>query len=324
MKNLKVLLKKLTLKFSRLKGVCCCVGAVDNQMKKKLNFLPPHKQAELRKLTEIIKKYSPAEIVILFGSYARNEWVEEKYDDEHWRYQSDFDILILVTTRKKENHEKIEQDLEAIIDAEKEIKTPVTLIVHDIYYVNQQLQKTHYFFSDIKRQGILLHDSKRYQLAKTKKLSPRERKRLAEEDYGYWLSKARNFYDGFKFYFEKQKYNEAAFLLHQVTESLYTTALMVFTRYKPSTHDIQILRKLTNSLDNRFCAAFLLVNPEDKRNFKLLRKAYVDARYKKSYTITQEELVELEKRGKQLQALVEELCKEKIVSFEVKEQIDKA
>ncbi len=91
-------------------------------MKKKLNFLPPRKQAELKKITEIIKKYSPAEIVILFGSYARNEWVEEKYNEEHWRYQSDFDILILVTTRKKENHEKIEQDLEAIIDAEKEIK----------------------------------------------------------------------------------------------------------------------------------------------------------------------------------------------------------
>ena len=199
--RLNIFLKKLTLKFSRLKGVCCCVGAVDNQ---KLNFLPPHKQAELKKLTEIIKKYSPAEIAILFGSYARNEWVEEKYDEEHWRYQSDFDILILVTTRKKENHEKIEQDLEAIIDAEEEIKTPVTLIVHDIYYVNQQLQKTHYFFSDIKRQGILLHDSNRYQLAKTKKLSPRERKRLAEEDYNYWLSSSLAFYKGYNFYIENQ------------------------------------------------------------------------------------------------------------------------
>ncbi len=57
-----------------------------------------------------------------------------------------FDILILVTARKKENHEKIEQELEAIIDAEEEIKMPVTLIVHDLYYVNQQLQKTYYFF----------------------------------------------------------------------------------------------------------------------------------------------------------------------------------
>ncbi len=86
---------------------------------------------------------------------------------------------------------------------------------------------------------------------------------------------------------------------------------MVFTLYKPSTDDIAILRKLTNSLDNKFYAAFPLVKPEDKQHFKFLRKAYVDAGYKKTYTITQEELIQLEKRVKQLQALVEELCKEK-------------
>ncbi len=138
-------------------------------------------------------------------------------------------------------------------------------------------------------------------MAKTKKLSPRERKRLAEEDYDYWLSSANEFQINFKHSFYRGSYSIAAFELHQVTERLYTAALMVFTRYKPNTHNIEILRKLTNSLDNRFCTAFPLIEPEEKRHFKLLRKAYVDARYKKTYTITQEELIELEKRVKHLQ-----------------------
>ncbi len=222
---------KLNSKFEKWKPLLPCNSLINQQMKKKINFLPVQKRIELRKLAEVIKKYSPAEMIILFGSYARNEWVEEKYVEEHWRYQSDFDILVLVETRKQQNHEKIERDLEVIIDAEKDIKTPVSLIVHDVYFVNQQLQKTHYFFSDIKRQGILLYDSKRFHLAKSKTLSPRERKRLAVEDYNYWLSSSNEFKLDFKHALERGSFSKAAFELHQVTERLYTTALMVFTRY---------------------------------------------------------------------------------------------
>ena len=40
-------------------------------------------------------------MIILFGSYARNEWVEEKYDEEHYKYQSDFDILVIVETKSE-------------------------------------------------------------------------------------------------------------------------------------------------------------------------------------------------------------------------------
>ncbi len=39
--------------------------------------------------------------------------------------------------------------------------------------------------------------------------------------------------------------NQAAFELHQATESLYTCILLVFTRYKPNTHKLELLRKLS-------------------------------------------------------------------------------
>ncbi|MCG8339994.1 MAG: hypothetical protein MI674_01790 [Cytophagales bacterium] len=54
---------------------------------------------------------------------------------------------------------------------------------------------------------------------------------------------------------------------------------------------------------------------EEKRLFTLLQKAYVDARYKKSYIITKEKLEYLAGRVKVLGALIEKLCKAQIEAF---------
>ena len=57
--------------------------------------------------------------------------------------------------------------------------------------------------------------------------------------------------------------------------------------------------------------------PEDKQDeaFKQLKKAYIDARYKKDYKITKKQLEYLSKRVKILQRLTKRICKEKIESF---------
>jgi len=49
--------------------------------------------------------------------------------------------------------------------------------------------------------------------------------------------------------------------------------------------------------------------------FKLLRKAYIDARYKKDYKITKKQLEYLAERVKVLQKLTNKICKKKIESF---------
>ena len=106
-------------------------------------------------------------------------------------------------------------------------------------------------------------------------------------------------------------------MLHQVTERLYTTLLLVFTRYKPNTHDLRILRRLTNALDQRLLKIFSLSTSDERYRFTLLRNAYVDARYKKSYTITESELTWLAERVSELKKLTEAVCQEKINSFQI-------
>jgi len=286
-------------------------------LEKDVTHLPTEKQKELDELVYAIRDYSPlVAMIILFGSYARGNWVEEKYEDNiHYRYQSDFDVLIVVDVCNDFKQTKMERELEDIIEQNEAVNTPTTLLVHDIDFVNRRLRKAQYFFSDIKREGILLYDSECLQLKEAKELSLKERRHLAEEDFEYWFSSASKLLKAFKYCFYMEFYNQAAFLLHQTTEQLFSAILLVLTRYKPNTHDIRILRKMVNSIDNRFAQVFLFDTQENKQLFNLLRAAYIGARYKKSYIITHDELKSLQDKVEKLKSLTQQLCQEKIDSL---------
>jgi predicted nucleotidyltransferase/HEPN domain-containing protein len=284
-------------------------------MKTSIAYLPDHKQAELAQIVHIIRETVPAEMIILFGSYARNTWVEDKYDDEHYRYQSDIDLLVAVETKSEAIQGRFEREIEEVIEKNDAIKTPVSVIVHDGDFINRRLRKAQYFFTDIKKEGVLLYDSEKFQLKEARELLPAERKKLAQEDFAYWFNSAEEFFGNFHFNFEKNQFSVAAFQLHQVAERLFSGILLVFTRYKPNSHDLEILRKLANSVDTRLIPIFPLDTPENKGLFKLLKKAYVDARYKQSYTITHDELSVLANRVEKLREIGQLICTEAMNQF---------
>ncbi|NQY73894.1 MAG: HEPN domain-containing protein, partial [Candidatus Margulisbacteria bacterium] len=95
----------------------------------------------------------------------------------------------------------------------------------------------------------------------------------------------------------------------------YSTNLLVFTRYKPNTHDLEKLIKCVTSVDPQFLEVFPQGTEEERARFKLLREAYVKARYKPSYIISQDELQWLAERVKYLQQLTETLCKKRMESY---------
>jgi HEPN domain-containing protein/predicted nucleotidyltransferase len=284
-------------------------------MKTKIDYLPAHKQLELEQIVHIIQQTISAEMIILFGSYARNAWVEDKYDNEHYRYQSDIDLLVAVETKSEAIQGRFEREIEEAIEKSEEIKTPVSIIVHDVDFINRRLKKAQYFFTDIKKEGVLLYDSGKFQLKEARELLPAERKKLAQEDFSYWFNNANEFLIGFRYDFQRGSYNKAAFELHQVVERLYSGILLVFTRYKPNSHDLEILRKIANSVDTRLISIFPLDTPENKDLFKLLRKAYVDARYKPSYAITHDELSILANRVEKLREIGQLICTEAMNQF---------
>jgi len=287
-------------------------------MKRSFAHLPKHKREELKEIVSIITSKVDVEMIILFGSYARGNWVEDTYTEGHitYEYKSDYDILVVVKEKADANRLNLWRHVEAAIHHTRTIKTWVTLIVHHVNEVNRDLSMGQYFFTDIKKEGVLLYDSKRFKLAKARKLTTEERKHTAQEDFNYWFTSARHFFDDFESNFQKRRYNKAAFELHQATERFYITTLLVFTHYKPKEHDISKLGKQVNNLDPRFFPVFPRSTPEEERLFDLLKKAYIDARYKRQYKITRKELEYLAGRVRKLQSLTKKICKEKIESHE--------
>jgi hypothetical protein len=99
--------------------------------------------------------------------------------------------------------------------------------------VNQQLEKGYYFFSDIKKEGIVIYDSGQFHLAEAKERSPAERKAQAQAWFDQWFDSAFGFYEQHEHAIYKGRFSIAAFELHQATERLYHCVLLVLTAYKP-------------------------------------------------------------------------------------------
>ena len=282
-------------------------------MNEALQKLPRTKQEELQRLTDLLSSYKEVEMVILFGSYARGEHVEDTYVENGilYEYRSDYDLLVVTRNDDLKANFKIETRVDEL-QAIRMVKTPVSLIFHSGKHLNQALREGNYFFKDIKKEGIVLYDTGTVTLQNPKKLTVEEARQKAQGYFDQWYANGNNALKKYQFSYQEGLLNEAAFDLHQATERFYTTILLVYTDYRPKEHNLERLNLRVKNCDPRF-AVFPQDTDEEKRLFELLRRAYVDARYKMDeYSITQAELEYLVEKVERLKGLVEKLCGERI------------
>ena len=229
-------------------------------------------------------------LIILFGSYATGRCVEDSYVENGttYEYKSDYDMLV-VTRHALSDKAWFSVGINDVISQDG-VLTDASVIHHGLSFVNKRIKENNYFFKDIYEEGILLYDSGKGKLAKPGPLPLETWGRKAKEECEYWLEKGDDSRQVFEFCLSKQQYNKAAFELHQAPEGYYSAIQLVYVDYKPKHHNLEILNKKVGSIHPRFKEVFPQRNEEEKRLFQLPQKAYVDARYKKDYTITAEEL----------------------------------
>ena len=140
-------------------------------MKTDLDHLPKKKQRELAHVVRVLfeefeaqtaratqawKKRGRILKVVLYGSHARGNWV----DDSKGGYVSDYDILVVVNdarlTDPVEYWASADDRLMRDVTINKALSAPVNFIVHDLADVNDQLAHGRPFFVDIAEQGIAL------------------------------------------------------------------------------------------------------------------------------------------------------------------------
>jgi uncharacterized protein len=191
--------------------------------------------------------------------------------------------------------------------------TKVSYITHTIHHVNQMLAERRFFFMDILKEGYMLYDSKRFMLARPpKELESKVMLRISKDYFQEWMESADDFFETAEDTLKKGKVRLAAFLLHQASERYITCLLLVETGYRPKEHDMERLLKQAAGFDKDFNAVFPRHNKAERHLFDLLRRAYVDARYNKSYKITEHELNTLSKRVQELKVISGRVCRERI------------
>lgn len=246
--------------------------------------------------------------LILFGSYARGDWVEDRKSG----YRSDYDLLVVVNYDSfAEQHEAWEKAAERFLQeltVTKHLATPVNFIVHSLHDVNDQLAHGRPFFVDIARDGLVIYEAPGFPLVEPKPLVPEVAKAEARRHFDHWFPNASVFLDLAKRAMEDGHDRQAAFLLHQASEGLYHCVLLVLALYSPKSHKLTFLR----SQAERIAPQLIDVWPRDtrfaKRCFTRLDRAYVGARYSPAYEITGEELAWLLDRVQALQEAVAAIC----------------
>jgi HEPN domain-containing protein len=250
--------------------------------------LPAAKQQQLCAIVHIIRATADVERVILYGSHARGDWV----DDPANGFWADC----------QERARDVAGD------------TPVSLIVHTVDDVRQQLQRGSSFFLDVMTEGVALYDAGRAAIT-VPELTPAMHHALAREAFQRYFDHAAQLYRSFERNRAHGSLAIAAFELHQVAETLCKVVLVVFTAYMPKLHDLDELgRRCTRACPN--LGPLVPQDAPDRRRLAgLLCAAYVDARYSFAFEASREDLKALARYVGAFRARAERACQEHLAEL---------
>lgn len=294
-------------------------------MKTSIAYLSTNTQKDLRKIVKLTLHFIPqCEMIILYGSYARGTFV--KYDERvefgiPTTFMSDYDILVVTSNIDDLNVSRLLDKVDDIYYQNPSYQTPIGFINDDIKKVNSDLSEGRYFYTDVKREGIMLYDSKNYKLARKRKLSYTEIKEQAQEYFNFKFDWANSFLIGKERWMQEKKCNISSYLLQQAAENYFYTMRLVFTLKNSKEHNLANLLNSTRKYSTELRAIFPRNTKEERRLFNLLKAAYIEGRYNPKFFVTKEDMEALHFKVERLRDLTEKVCKTQIEEYARKETI---
>ena len=291
-------------------------------MKDSIAYLPKDKQDDLGFLVkEILKRLPQAEYIILYGSYARGNYVRRSVRIEDGGIPtvkiSDYDIYVVTSGFNSKKAETVLDNVEDIFFSGKDFDrdTPVQFITDDIKTLNKYLEEGRYFYTQIKQEGIVLYNSGKYKLSRRRKLNFAEIKEQAQEYFDEKSKRANNFLKYAIIADKETDYKEASFFLHQACENYYYAIRLTFTLRNNKQHNLSKLSSSVRRYTDDLGTVFPQNTPEEKRLFVLLKAAYVEARYTPYFVVTKEDIDALIPKVELLRDITKRICEAKIKEY---------
>ena len=294
-------------------------------MKDSIAYLPKDKQDDLVFLVKEIQKRLPqTEYIILYGSYARGNYVRRSVRIEDGGIPtvkiSDYDIYVVTSGFNSKKAETVLDNVEDIFFSGKDFDrdTPVQFITDDIKALNKYLEEGRYFYTQIKQEGVVLYNSGKYKLSRRRKLNFAEIKEQAQEYFDEKSKRANNFLKYAIIADKETDYKEASFFLHQACENYYYAIRLTFTLRNNKQHNLSKLSSSVRRYADDLGTVFPQNTSEEKRLFVLLKAAYVEARYNPYFVVTKEDIDTLIPKVELLRDITKRICEAKIKEYENK------
>ncbi len=183
-----------------------------------------------------------------------------------------------------------------------------------LHAFNKGLRYSNYLYTDILKEGIVLYDAG-ITLNKPQKLSPEQWRALGVEFFKKYYPQAHNLKHLVERSYQLDDLRSSIFILHQMTEFLFSAYFLVFTNYKPRSHDLIKLRTLMAFLDKTIKTIFPLYSKEEKKRFAFFSRSYIDSRYIADYHVDPEVYDYLLEKVGSFQEWVYSQCMDKIDSY---------
>ena len=291
-------------------------------MKKSIAFLPKKNREDLKYLVELILDKIPVcEMIILYGSYARGTYVS--YDEREefgipTSFKSDYDILVINSAW---SYDKIENKLASVRNiydrrGDHTFQLPVQFIHDSIKKVNEDLKYSRYFYTELKRDGIMLYNRGKNKLARRKPLKFGEIKKQGEEYFGEKYAKARLFMEQAVFMYDKEEYVMSSFNLHQACENLFNAIMLTFTLKNDKEHNLEELFKASRGYAPELIRVFPVGDEEEERLFKILVCSYIEARYNPEFKVSREDVEDLMVKVEKFEEVTKQVCERRIKEYE--------
>lgn len=289
-------------------------------IKQSLSKIPELYQVKISQIVDIVISVAKDKIafIILYGPLVSSDLVYN--DSESYYPASSYNFLIVIKDKKYAANNiarKLEEKITNKINSRISDKLyPVDFIIESVDEINSATSEKKYFFTDIKKNGVLLYSSKEFELLKIVELDFKERVRVTRIDYQELTSKSKRFIRYCELSFEEGDLKSAAFNIYQAVEALFNCVCLVFNGHKSRGHDLEKLIKICVVKCNQLLTVFPIIISKKRESFHLISKAYIQARYCQQYKISKSDLEYLIDRTKVLMQFVIIECNKEIERIE--------
>lgn len=239
-------------------------------------------------LINVINKAEPEAIdhIFLLGTTITKHQTETVFMSHPQSCEKSTHVyLLILVTSGKECHKLGDK-----IESHCRHHLPVTAIVLKTAEFSRWLQEAHSFAYRVAGEATLLYSRNGAGLPVAVPPDEEKRQKEAAALYKKGAGRAASFFAGAQLYALREEYAMAAFMLQQAAEQVLKTNLQLLSGYNCNTHNLDKLVRYGTLVSAHLPGLFGRGNPKDDALFSLLQRAYIEARYRDTYSISGSEL----------------------------------